>query len=112
MIKEAVDLGKDINESFDADSGSVVEKIVFSNRLVLVLMTLVISAFMAYVVVDKLALSASYEKMMPQNHEYVVNYFEHSDELSGLGSALRVVVTNPNGNIFDAEYIVNGVSVF
>ncbi len=43
MIKEAVDLGKDINESFDADSGSVVEKIVFSNRLVLVLMTLVIS---------------------------------------------------------------------
>ena len=62
MIKEAVDLGKDINESFDADSGSVVEKIVFSNRLVLVLMTLVISAFMAYVVVDKLALSASYEK--------------------------------------------------
>ncbi|WP_394375286.1 RND family transporter [Stutzerimonas frequens] len=105
MIKEAVDLGKDINESFDADSGSVVEKIVFSNRLVLVLMTLVISAFMAYVVVDKLALSASYEKMMPQNHEYVVNYFEHSDELSGLGSALRVVVTNPNGNIFDAEYI-------
>ena len=53
----------------------------------------------------RLALNASFEKMIPQSHPYIQNYLEHQKELRGLGNALRIVVENADGDIYDPKYI-------
>ena len=42
--------------------------------------------------------------MIPRSHPYIQNYLENRAELRGLGNALRIVVENPNGDIYDPEY--------
>jgi len=97
--------GKGMDDTFDPASGGLIERVVFRNRIVVLLLCAVMTACMVYVVATRLSLSASYEKMLPQNHPYVLNYLENNSELSGLGSALRVVVANPDGDIFEPEYM-------
>jgi predicted RND superfamily exporter protein len=53
----------------------------------------------------KLTLNASFEKMIPQRHPYIQNYLENKAELRGLGNALRVVVANKSGDIYDPAYL-------
>src|SRR3546814_6418016 len=43
--------------------------------------------------------------MIPQSHPYIKNYLENRDQLGGMGNALRVVVENPAGDIYDANYL-------
>lgn len=52
-----------------------------------------------------LLLAASFEKMIPSGQPYIQNYLKHKDDLRGLGNALRVVVENPGGDIFDPAYL-------
>jgi predicted RND superfamily exporter protein len=52
----------------------------------------------------RLSLSASFEKMIPRSHPYIQNYLENRSELRGLGNALRIVVENPKGDIYDPTY--------
>ena len=52
----------------------------------------------------RLTLSASFEKMIPRSHPYIQNYLENRADLRGLGNALRIVVENPNGDIYDPKY--------
>jgi len=47
---------------------------------------------------------ASFEKMIPANHEFIQNYFKYGDDLSSLGNAIRVVVETKDGTIFNPEY--------
>ncbi|WPN49940.1 MMPL family transporter [Pseudomonas sp. P8_241] len=93
------------NLVFDPASGGRAERLVFNHRLVVLLLCAIMTVLMAYVVSTRLSLSASYEKMLPQSHPYVLNYLHNSEELSGLGGALRVVVANPHGEIFDPQYL-------
>jgi hypothetical protein len=43
--------------------------------------------------------------MIPQSQPYIKNYLEHQKDLRGLGNALRVVVENTSGDIYDPAYI-------
>ena len=45
--------------------------------------------------------NASFEKMMPQSQPYIKNYLTYQKDLRGLGNAMRVVVENTDGDIFD-----------
>ncbi len=90
---------------FDPHSGGVVERFIFNRRGWVLLICGLVTMAMLWAVVDRLRLSASYEKMLPQTHPYILNYVENSSELSGLGSTLRVVVANPHGDVFDADYL-------
>jgi predicted RND superfamily exporter protein len=89
----------------DPASGSRLERLVFNHRrIVLVLcavLTLIFGAFAA----TKLALNASFEKMIPRSHPYIQNFLENRGELRGLGNSLRIVVENPGGDIFDPRYL-------
>lgn len=49
----------------------------------------------------RVTLNASFEKMIPREHPYIVNYLEHRQELAGLGNAVRIAVVNPEGSIYD-----------
>ena len=54
-----------------------------------------------YFAATRLALNASFEKMIPQSQPYIQNYLDDQKDLRGLGNALRVVVENTDGDIFD-----------
>lgn len=90
--------------AFDPQSGSLVERLLFNNRLVVIALCVLMTAFMAFQV-TKLQLNASFEKSIPQKHPYIQNYLAHQADLVGLGNAVRVAVANPNGTIYDAAYL-------
>jgi len=91
-------------ERFDSRSGSLLERAVFNHRRLVMLACAVVTLVLAVLAATRLSLSASFEKMIPRSHPYIQAYLDHRAELRGLGNALRIVVENPKGDIFDAGY--------
>ena len=91
-------------EHFDRYSGSVAERLLFNNRLVVVIVCLLLTAVLG-MQATKLTLNAGFEKMVPTGHPFIVNYFANRSELAGLGNTLYVAVENTKGDIFDAAYL-------
>ena len=91
-------------EDFDSLSGSKFERLIFNNRLIITVLSLVLTVGLIFSAV-RLEVNASFDKMMPQSHEYIKNYKDNAASLRGLGNSLRLVVENPNGDIYDAHYI-------
>ncbi len=90
---------------FDRNSGNLLERLIFNNRLVVLIVCAVITVVLGYFGATRLVLNASFEKMIPQSQPYIKNYLEYKNDLRGLGNALRIVVENTNGDIFDPEYL-------
>jgi len=90
---------------FDRKSGNVLERLVFNNRLAVVIACAVITLVLGFVAATRLVLNASFEKMIPQSQSYIKNYLTHQKDLRGLGNAIRVVVENTDGDIFDPQYL-------
>lgn len=91
----------DLSE-FDYQSGTFLERLVFNNRItvvVLCLLTTLILGFQA----TKIELRAGFQKMLPKAHPYVENYRTNQDNLQGLGNNLRVIVAVDEGTIFTPE---------
>ncbi|MEE1865073.1 MULTISPECIES: efflux RND transporter permease subunit [Pseudomonas] len=91
-------------DEFDAHSGNRLERLIFNHRLLVILFCSLVSVVLAYSA-TKLVLNASFEKTIPQGQAYIRNYLEHRNDLRGLGNTLRVVVENPQGDIFDPRYL-------
>ena len=89
---------------FDRQSGNLAERALFNYRPVVVLLCLVATLLLGFQAIH-LKLNASFEKMIPTGHPYVVNYLKNKAELSGLGNSLRIAVEAPKGTIFDAAYL-------
>src|SRR5215831_16867880 len=90
---------------FDRRSGNLLERLVFNNRLLVMVACAIITVLLGYAAATRLVLNASFEKMIPQSQPYIKNYLQYQKELRGLGNAVRVVVENTNGDIFDPRYI-------
>jgi predicted RND superfamily exporter protein len=91
-------------EQFDPASGSLLERAVFNHRRAVMLACAVVTVLLALLAATRLTLSASFEKMIPRGHPYIQNYLDNRAELRGLGNALRIVVENPSGDIYDPAY--------
>ena len=91
--------------NFDKNSGNWVERAIFNHRGLVLLLCLLATAAFAWVVATRVDVNANFEKMLPQGHPYIQNYLEHKDDLRGLGNAIRIVVENPNGTIFEPAYL-------
>ena len=91
-------------QDFDPNTGGVIERVVFNHRVVIMLFCLILTIFFGYQLKD-LNVSASYEKTLPQSHEYIQNYLENREELRGFGDSIRVVVEAREGDIFNASYL-------
>ncbi|WP_411960987.1 efflux RND transporter permease subunit [Pseudomonas mandelii] len=92
-------------KGFDARSGNILERLIFNNRLLVVLTCLIVTVLLSYFAVTRLTLNASFEKMIPQSQPYIKNYLENRQSLRGLGNTVRVVVENTEGNIYDPNYL-------
>ncbi len=90
---------------FDPKSGSLLERVVFNNRLAMVIVCAIATVALVWAAATKLELNASFEKMLPQNQPYIKNYLESQKDLRGLGNVVRVVVENVDGDIFDPAYL-------
>jgi len=90
---------------FDRNSGNLLERLVFNNRLAMVIACAIIAVVLGYVAATKLVLNASFEKMIPQSQPYIKNYLTYQKDLRGLGNAIRVVVESTDGDIFDPQYL-------
>jgi predicted RND superfamily exporter protein len=89
---------------FDQNSGSWGERILFNHRRWVVILCALVTLILGYQA-SKLELAASFEKMIPTGHPFIVNYLAHKSELAGLGNAVRIAVENRKGTIFDAHYL-------
>jgi predicted RND superfamily exporter protein len=94
---------RDIKD-FDQNSGTLPERLLFNNRRMFVAFCLLITLVLGFQA-TKLNLGASFEKMIPTNHPYIVNYLAHKADLVGLGNVVRIAVENTEGTVFDAEYL-------
>ncbi|MNX46080.1 MMPL family protein [compost metagenome] len=92
-------------KGFDARSGNVLERLIFNNRLLVVLTCLIVTVLLSYFAATGLTLNASFEKMIPQSQPYIKNYLENRQSLRGLGNTVRVVVENTDGDIYDPKYL-------
>ncbi len=90
--------------AFDPRSGSLLERILFRNRMIVLLVCAVTTVFFG-VQLSKLELSASYEKMIPQDHPFIRNFLAHQNDLVGLGNAMRISLATPEGSIYTARYM-------
>jgi predicted RND superfamily exporter protein len=91
-------------EDFDIHSGSLLERMLFNNRLVFTALCFMVTVLLSFQA-TKLTLNASFERMIPTEHPYIANYFQNKAELTGLGNSIRICVETLDGTIFDAGYI-------
>lgn len=91
-------------DDFDSRSGSLLERALFNHRRLVLLVCLLVTALLAWQT-TRLELNASFEKMIPSDHPFIANYLEHRQELSGLGNAVRIAVSNPAGSIYEQHYL-------
>ena len=91
-------------KDFDRRSGAWLERVIFNNRIIVVLLCLMITLFLGYRA-TKLHVNVNFEEMIPSKHPYVLNYFANKASLNGLGNVLRVVVETKDGDIFNSDYL-------
>lgn len=89
---------------FDPKSGVWAERLLFNNRLVIVLACLAITLVLGWQA-TRLTLNAAFEKMIPTGHPYISNFLNNRDQLAGVGNTLRIAVEARQGTIFDADYL-------
>lgn len=88
---------------FDANSGWLLERLVFNHRSTILMVFALITVVLGYFAVQ-LPVNANYERMIPTSHPYVKNYLDNREALRTLGNSIRIVVENPNGDIFSDEF--------
>ena len=91
-------------EDFDLNSGNALERLIFNHRAAILVISTLLTLFLGWHA-TKLGVNASFEKMIPQSHPYIRNYFENRDALKGLGNSVRIVVENTQGDIYNDEYL-------
>jgi len=91
-------------DDFDARSGNLLERIIFNNRLLVVIVCVLLTAVFGHQA-SRLEVNASFEKMMPVSHPFIQNYLDNAASLKGLGNSVRIVVENADGDIYDADYL-------
>ncbi|EIK53325.1 transporter [Stutzerimonas stutzeri TS44] len=91
-------------KDFDRQSGTLAERVLFNNRLVIVCLCLFATLVLGYQALG-LSLNAAFEKMIPTGHPYIANFLENRKQLAGMGNTLRIAVEAKDGSIFDDEYL-------
>ncbi len=95
---------RDIKD-FDASSGNVLERLIFNNRFLVIILCILATLLLGYKA-SKLELNASFDKMLPQKHPYIKNYLENKSQLGGLGNAIRIAVEyTGQGDMYNPKYL-------
>jgi predicted RND superfamily exporter protein len=91
-------------EEFDLGSGSIVERILFNNRPIILGFCVLVTLFLGFQALH-VKLNASFEKMIPTSQPFIVNFLHHYDDLQSQGNAVRIIVQANQGTIINAHYL-------
>ncbi|MEQ5837301.1 MMPL family transporter [Marinobacter sp. NFXS9] len=91
-------------EDFDRNSGGFMERTIFNGRFLVILLSLLVTVLLGSQAL-RLNVSSKFSEMIPQSHPFIQNYFDNADSLGGLGNAVRIVVENKQGSIYDPDYM-------
>ncbi|KQW69901.1 RND family transporter [Methylibium sp. Root1272] len=97
------DFARDV-ANFDPRSGSLVEQLLFNNRLWVMLFCVAVTVMLTWQL-GGLRMNASFDKMLPSKHPYVLNFLANRSELSGSGNQVRIAVRAATGTIFEASHL-------
>lgn len=86
------------------ETAPLVERVIFNNRLVMLLIFALLTAFFGYQAAQVRPVT-SFEKMIPLHHPYIINMLEHQDDMGNLGNSIRIAVAIKDGDIFSTEYM-------
>ncbi len=85
-------------------SGSILERLIFTNRPVILGLFILVTAFLGYNAAQ-IKPDASFERLIPLNHPFIVNMLDNRDDLENLGNAIRVAVAVKDGDVFTKDYM-------
>jgi len=85
-------------------AGSVIERIIFTNRPVILGIFLLLTAFFAYNA-SQIKPDASFERLIPLEHPFIKNMMDNRDDLENLGNSIRMAVAVKDGDIFNKAYM-------
>ena len=91
-------------QDFDTASGNLGERALFNYRPLVILLCLLATIVLGYQA-TRIKLNASFEKMIPSAHPYVLNYLANKSDLNGLGNSVRIAVAAGGGNIYERSYM-------
>jgi len=80
------------------------ERLIFNNRAIILIVFFFLTLFLGYNAI-KIQPDASFERMIPLEHPYIVNMLDHRDDLENLGNFVRIAVEVKEGDIFTKEYM-------
>lgn len=86
------------------NKASLLERLIFNNRPVVILICLLVSVFLFYQA-TQVRPSTSFEKMIPLQHPFIQKMMEHRNDLANLGNTVRISVEATDGDIFSKEYM-------
>ncbi|MCK9506151.1 MAG: hypothetical protein M0Q95_18460 [Porticoccaceae bacterium] len=94
MSKEIAGQGAVLDTSaslagFDSRSGNIAERLLFNNRLLIIGLCVLITAFLGFQT-RHLSLNAAYDQMIPSSHPFIKNFMEHRNELAGIPLLHRI----------------------
>ncbi len=84
--------------------GSFAENLIFTNRSVILSLFLLVTVFFAYNA-SQIKPDASFERLIPLEHPFIVNMLENRDDLENLGNFIRIAVSVKEGDIFNKAYM-------
>ena len=80
------------------------ERVIFNNRFFILVMFLFLTAFLGYNAV-KIKPDASFERLIPLEHPFIINMLENRSDLENLGNSIKIAVAVEEGDIFTEEYM-------
>jgi predicted RND superfamily exporter protein len=80
------------------------EKLVFRNRFIVLALFALITAYLGYQM-TQLRPDASFEKMIPADHPFIVAMKEHRSDLGASGSSIQIAVEAVDGDIFTVDFM-------
>ncbi|WP_236170586.1 efflux RND transporter permease subunit [Pseudomonas pseudonitroreducens] len=80
------------------------ERVLFSRRPLVLLVFLLASLVLAWQAVQ-IRPDASFSKMIPLKHPFILNYLRFEDMLRPQSNLLRVIVENPRGTVFEKGFM-------
>ena len=90
--------------AFDPTSGSPIERVLFNHRRVVLVLCVLVTLVLGWQTA-RLRLNASFERMIPTGHPYIVNFLANRTELSGSGNVVRIAVEANGSTVLDAGYL-------
>ena len=85
-------------------SGTMIERLIFSNRPVILALFLLLTVFLAFNA-SQIRPDASFERLIPLEHPFIINMLDNREDLGNLGNSIRIAVSVKNGDIFNKAYM-------